>query len=373
MTDALQWTMNGPATRSHIGAALKRFCNSVALIFGISALCFGRTPAVGEFLRDQVHLTQGQIAQIQNGKAVAKILATPNPSDIFVFGAVFIHAEPGAYLHLMRDVPRLKRLGGYLGAGEFSTAPTIGDMDGLSLDQDDIEDVKNCKPGSCELQLPEESMETARDSINWNSPDVNEQVNKLAKRRIVQLLEDYRHSGDDALGIYLDKRDPLPVAEQFRSLLSRVDFFPQYLPELNRYLLEYPRSRPDGTQDFFYWEKVNFGLKPTIRINHGIVYRASDPQHQVYVLAIKQLYATHYFQTALDLSFCVQSSRTSANDGFYLITIKASRQAGLTGLKGGMIRKVVVNKTRSSLEGALNGIRKNLEGSTELSLARASR
>jgi len=56
-----------------------------------------------------------------------------------------------------------------------------------------------------------------------------------------------------------------------------------------------------------------------------------------------------------------------------LITIKASRQAGLTGLKGGMIRKVVVNKTRSSLEGALNGIRQNLEGSTELSAATASR
>jgi hypothetical protein len=373
VTDAGHWARNGPATRSHIEAVLKRFFNSVALILGISALCFGRTPAVTEFLRDQMHLSQRQIAEIQNGKAVAKILPTPNPSDIFVFGAVFIHAEPVAYLHSMRDVPRLRKLGGYLGAGEFSTPPMIGDMKGLSLDRSDIEDVKNCRPGNCELQLPKESMETARTSVNWNSPDVEEQVNDLAKRRIVQLLEDYRHSGDDALGIYLDKRDPLPVAEQFRSLLSRVDFFPQYLPELNRYLLEYPKSRPDGTQDFFYWEKVNFGLKPTIRINHGIVYRPSDLQHQVYVLAIKQLYATHYFQTALDLSFCVQSSRTSGRDGFYLITVKASRQAGLTGLKGGMIRKVVVNKTRSSLEGALNSIRQSLEGSSEMSLARASR
>jgi hypothetical protein len=43
------------------------------------------------------------------------------------------------------------------------------------------------------------------------------------------------------------------------------------------------------------------------------------------VLAIKQLYATHYFQTSVDLSFCIQSSGTSASSGFYLITIKASR------------------------------------------------
>jgi len=365
VTDAGHWTMNGLATRSHIEAVLKRFFNSAALILGTSALCFGRTPAVTEFLRDQMHLSQRQIAEIQNGNAVAKILPTPSPSDIFVFGAVFIHAESVAYLHSMRDVPRLKKLGGYLGAGEFSTPPMIEDMKGLSLDQSDIRDVKNCMPGNCELQLPKESIETAHTSVNWNSLDVDEQVNDLAKRRIVQLLEDYRRGGDDALGIYLDKRDPLPVAEQFRSLLNCVDFFPQYLPELNRYLLEYPKSRPDGTQDFFYWEKVNFGLKPTIRINHGVVYRAADLRYQVYVLAIKQLYATHYFQTALDLSFCIQGSGTSASGGFYLITIKASRQAGLTGLKGGMLRKVVVSKTRSSLEGALNSIRQNLENSNE--------
>jgi hypothetical protein len=355
------------------GAELKKFFSWFALILAGSALCFGRTPAVTDFLRNQMQLSQSQIAEIQNGKAVAKILPTPNPSDIFVFGTVFIHAEPLAYVHLMRDIPRLRKLGGYLGAGEFSTPPMIGDMKELSLDQSEIEDVKNCRPRNCELQLPEEFMETARTSVNWNSRDVNEQLNDLARRKIIQLLDDYRRGGDEALGIYLDKRDPLPVAEQFRSLLSHVEFFPQYLPELNRYLLEFPKSKPEATQDFFYWEKVTFGLKPTIRINHGIVYRAADLPDEVFVLAIKQLYATHYFQTALDVSFCIQSSRTSAPDGFYLITIKASRQAGLTGLKGGALRKVVVRKTRSSLESALNSIRQNLENSTDTVSARDSR
>lgn len=266
----------------------------------------------------------------------------------------------------MRDVNRFNKLSGYLGAGEFSKSPTMEDMAGLSLDHDDIKDLKNCRPGNCEVQLPKESMEAARASVNWNSPDVAEQVNDLAKRRIIRLLEDYQHNGDRALGTYRDKRDPLPVAEQFRSLLGRVELFPRYLPELNRYLLDYPDSKPDGTQDFFYWEKVNFGLKATIRLNHGVIYRAPGLERRVYVLAIKQLYATHYFQTALDLSFCVEGSKVSEDDGFYLITVKASRQAGLTGLKGGVIRKVAVNKTRSSLERALNSIKENLEKPAQL-------
>ena len=108
---------------------------------------------------------------------------------------------------------------------------------------------------------------------------------------------------------------------------------------------------------------MNFGLKPTIRVNHAIIYRTSGPG-AVHVLAIKQLYATHYFQTALDLSFCVPSSTVSGEDGFYLITVKGSRQAGLTGVKGGLIRKVVVARTRESLERALDSIREKLEHRT---------
>lgn len=344
-----------------MGLPLRTCFKSAALILGASLYCLGRTPGPEEFLRAQMRLSASQVAEIQKGRAVAKILPSPDPSDIFVFGAVYIHAKPVTYLELMKDIARLNKLAGYLGAGEFSKPPTIGDMDGLSLGHDDIEDLKNCRRGHCELQLPEESMEAARNSIDWTSPDVSDQVNHLAKRRIIKLLEAYLQNGDRVLGTYRDKGDPLPVAEQFKSLLSRIEFFPQYLPDLNRYLLDYPSSKPGGTQDFFYWEKVNFGLKPTIRLNHGVVYRAPDLEHRVYVLAIKQLYATHYFQTAVDLSFCVQGSDASEDDGFYLITVKASRQAGLTGFKGGVIRKVAVSKTRSSLERALNSIKNNLE------------
>jgi len=42
---------------------------------------------------------------------------------------------------------------------------------------------------------------------------------------------------------------------------------------------------------------------------------------------------------------CVKDER-SAEHGFYLITMKGTQQAGLTGLKGGIVRKVAVDKTR---------------------------
>jgi hypothetical protein len=81
----------------------------------------------------------------------------------------------------------------------------------------------------------------------------------------------------------------------------------------------------------------------------------------VLAFAEKQLYASHYFQSALDLTVCVQDSGHPEKKGFFLITLKGSKQAGLTGLKGGIVRKVAVDRTRSSLERGLAAIKQALE------------
>lgn len=351
---------------------ITNWLNSIVSVIAVSLLPPVTSSTSEEFLREKLQLSPEQISDIQHGKAVAKILSSSKPSDIYVFGAVYIHARPDDYLQFMQDMNRLKKVSGYLGVGTFSTPPTAEDMVGLSIDQADIEELKKCRPGNCEVQLPAESMERAHASINWKASDVGEQVNNLARGGILRLLNKYQKSGDAALLPYHDKRDPVSTAEQFQSLSSRLGIFPEYLPDLNKYLLQYPASKPEGAQDFFYWENVNFGLKPTIRVNHGVVYRVSGPTASIHALAIKQLYATHYFETAIDLSFCVQDSNASTESGFYLITVKASRQAGLTGIKGGLVRSVAVGKTRSSLENALNSIRENLEHKAELPSERNS-
>lgn len=64
----------------------------------------------------------------------------------------------------------------------------------------------------------------------------------------------------------------------------------------------------------------------------------------------------------MDLTVCVKDPARPR--GFYLITLKGSKQAGLTGLKGGIMRKVAVGKTRSSLEQMLVSIKEKLETQT---------
>jgi hypothetical protein len=74
-------------------------------------------------------------------------------------------------------------------------------------------------------------------------------------------------------------------------------------------------------------------------------------------VAVRQLYASHYFQTALDLTVCISDAARPNERGFYLTTVKGSQQDGLTGIKGSIVRNVAVGKTRSSLEETLTAIK----------------
>src|SRR5262249_58661499 len=172
----------------------------------------------------------------------------------------------------------------------------------------------------------------------------------------------YQKEGDKALGSSYDKEHPVHVPQQFTSLLNESPAFANYLPDLQRYLLNFPNAQLANSENIFYWEKVKFGLKPTLRINHMVIFHQPGPSGQLDGVAIKQLYSSHYFQTALDLSVCAKDSSRPGAKGFYLITVKGSRQAGLTGPKGSIVRKNAVSKIRSSLESSLAHIKGALEG-----------
>jgi hypothetical protein len=351
---------NTPAKRPTVPDAARLFHHALLLV-ALAIACNAQVPRdLGTFLQQEIGLRDSEIVEIERGKAVAKILDSRKPSEIFVFGAVLIQAPPDAYVRFATDLNRLKALPNYLAIHSFSDPPVLGDLDGFAVEANDIESMKRCRPDSCDLQLPAETIEAFRDQIDWSGPDPASQVNRLAKKMALDAALAYRRGGNSALGAYRDKKVPSQVSEQFRDLLSRSSVLPEELPEFYAYLLDYPHATFPGSSSLFYWEKVQFGLKPTVRINQQIVAHTAGRHGPVDVVAIKQLYASHYFQSALDLNFCIPAP----TQGFYLVTLKGSVQAGLTGPKGNIVRKVVTDKTRSSLQKSLQAIKSELETSS---------
>ena len=343
--------------------AVKTICVGVLLLCAMGSGLSQTHPEPYTFFKRYIGLKDDQIASIELGKAVAKKLPTPAPSEVVVFGAIYIDASPENYLKLMQNLHSFRNSRHYLGIRQFSTPPKLSDLEGFVLEDDDINELKSCRPGKCELQLPTESMEEFQKSVDWSAPDAANQVNRLAQKMALEELIRYQKDGDSALGTYYDKERPLHVADQFESLLSGTAALTNYLPDLENYLIGYPKTRLPNSENFFYWERVKFGLKPTLRINHMVVYRGSQLSGPVDSIAIKQLYSSHYFQTALDVSVCVRASGQLHQEGFYLITIKGSRQAGLTGFRGSITRTSAVSRTRSWLEASLTHLKRVLESS----------
>jgi hypothetical protein len=332
---------------------------ALLLAFSVSAPPVARIPPLPIFTG--LGLTAAEIAAVDAGRPVAKVLPWGEPSEVYVFGAVHVDGSPEAYLKGARDVRRLSGTPGYLGIGEIPDKATVADLSALTFEPDDVNALKHCREGACDVQLPTTSIQAFRDGVDFSRPDAAEQANALARPMVLQLLRSYQEGGDRTLGEYRDKQNPARIADQFETMVGRASQLPDVIPELRRYLLDYPKATFANGDSFFYWEKVAFGLKPTIRVNHAVIYHGRADGYDFGAVAVKQLYATHYFHTALDVSVCVDDVAGGTARGFYLLTLKGSQQEGLTGVKGSMLRKIVVDKTRQSLERALTSIKRTVE------------
>jgi hypothetical protein len=128
----------------------------------------------------------------------------------------------------------------------------------------------------------------------------------------------------------------------------------EYLPEMKRYLLGFPRETLPNATSILYWQEAKFGLKPTIRINHLVI----DEVPERVVIASKMLYASHYFWTAIELRVLVPDP---AHGGFWFASVNRSRSDGLSGFVGSLIRGKVRSEAEKGMLAALNITKTTME------------
>jgi hypothetical protein len=313
-------------------------------------------------LTQDLGLTQEQIASIRNGRPFAEALPSRSPAEVFVFGVVYINADPASYVKYAYDFNRLRNTPGYLAISPISTPPQLSDFQDFGLDGDDVQSLKTCTPGNCAIQLPGSTIEDLRKSVNWSAPNVTDQVNEYVQKLALTRQQLYQQQGDRISGeVYNDKKQQVSVIDQFKYILSYAKAIPENVPDFYNYIVDYPQDKAANMSSSFYWEKVKFGLKPTLRILQVFTMRGNSPRQPAYIIAEKQLYSSHYFETALDLTYCISGSDNPKELGFYLVQVMGSEQAGLTGFKGSIVRRVAVSHSVRDMQTSLTAIKNALE------------
>jgi hypothetical protein len=335
---------------------MSRNDSSRRLSYGLflSCLLVGLAPTVAPaqeapprpFLRKVIQLDDGQLAAIEKGDVVTKMLPTTDKPEIAAFGIVKTAGTVDQLLALARDIQKFRQVPQIPEMGRFSNPATLADLKGLTHPPADIAALKKCKPGSCDVKMGTKGLE-AVSKINWSAPDAEKQATAIFNQAIIDYVNAYEQGGTDAMGNVLDKKQEKSRGEEYRALLAHSPYLVDYVKEFNDYLAAYPKGKLAGADDVLYWAKDTFGLKPVVSGYHATYYKSPRGA----LIANKLLAASHFFNATLEIMAGVP---TSDGKGLYLMSLYRTRIDPPTGMLGG----VLMGKVKDGIE---TGVKMNLE------------
>jgi hypothetical protein len=335
---------------------------SLGLIFGASTACAQRQPET--FFKTQVGLSDSDIQKMDQGQVVTKVLESGDKKyGMLVFGGVYINSTVERFAESYRDVKSLLEDKVYLDVqafNELGSPPKLSDFDRIAFPRKDIDALQKCKPNDCDLQVFD--VVALQKRIDWNSVDKYDQVNKFARQRLFEVVTTYISGGLKAFGSYTDREKPFNLYENMKSMLDSSYYLPKDKSGgIYEHILEYPDGKLAGAMDFFYWENIDFGQGPTIRVNRVSMFPKGVGVIK-YVVANEQLYASRYIRIALQMFYCVPDSANPGKPGFYLIEMNDSRLPDYGGLKLSVVRKIATGKGVQSTDDILTLYHKRLSG-----------
>ena len=94
-------------------------------------------------------------------------------------------------------------------------------------------------------------------------------------------------AGNERLAVYRDAARPTFVAREFQDMVDRLPSLADFVPNVRRYLLDFPNATLPGSDSFIYWQEAEFGLKPTIRISHVAIQESPEDSRAFIALSLQ--------------------------------------------------------------------------------------
>lgn len=297
---------------------------------------------------------------IEAGRPIVELAPLPDV-DVALIGAVRTTIDDDRLVAWFREVEQLQR-GSYIPVIQrFSNPPRIEDLADLTLDDDDVEELRDCRPGHCDVKLAAAEMHRITAAIraagrNWKP------AAQLAFRQVM-LGRARAHLARGFAGAppYEDHSDPDSPAAEFQELVDGWGLPGLCMASVLTHLRSYPADN-GSVESFLFWSKDTLGdMKPIVGITQVSIVRGCEPG-QPTIIASSQVYASHYLTASLSVSAVAQA----ADGGNYLVYARLSRADLFGGAFGGWIRRIVQKRVRAEGPGVLDGLRRRLEAGPPL-------
>jgi hypothetical protein len=331
------------------------FISVCAIVWLSSNNCLAQD-SVADFqnsLAARVAPTETDFLDLAHGVPVTKLLSARDKREVVVAGLAPLRAPAEIFLESFRENMTRKSNPAILEIGSFSSSPVLEDLQALTFEERDLEDLRSCVVGDCPLKLSAQMIDRLHREVDWEAPDYQLQATRLLKLILIDYVRDYVARGDAALIEYHDKQTAVRLAEEQQDLMAALG------PDIAKYLNSYTNAELPGVEHALVWSKIKFGLKPVLAINQITIYKLEQENGPQILIASKQIYANHYFDSSLALTAFL--SVAGANPGSYLFYENRSRVDGLGGLFGKMKRGMIENRALDSVNAILRQSQLSLE------------
>lgn len=269
------------------------------------------------FLEENVGMSKSEYGAIDTDVIVKQVDPAGTKREMALFGIVRIAVSKDFFLEQFRDITIFMQNEKVERIGALSNPPEQADVAALELPASDIEELKKCKMARCKVKLPASAFDRLGE-IDWAQEDYTERVRKLFQEGVINYVKRYRRNGNEVLVEYVDKEKPMSLNEGFSSLLNQAMYVYRSSPVLQTFLKNPPHSTPPSINDFLFWSIEDFGQRPTTTITQAVIFEGTEADQGV-IIALKQLYATHYFQARLQFMHLVDTPETTQDSGMYLM------------------------------------------------------
>lgn len=300
-------------------------------------------------------LSPGHRPAIDAGRAAVDVVREPD-IDLAVAGAVRTTADGDRLFAWYREVEQLQR-GVYVPVLQrLSDPPRIEDLASLVLDESEVEDLRDCRPGDCDLKLAAGEIMQIHRAIDGAGRQWTRAAQDAFRRVLLARARAFQTRGFSGTPPYDDQRERVVAADEFAVLLNGCSLAGLGRKAVLDSLRRYPRFR--GHETFLFWSKDLLGdAKPIIGIT-AVTLLPESPAGDPPIVASTQVYASHYINASLSLTGVVP-----ARDGAsrYLVYGRCTRTDAFGGPFGGFIRRMVQKRIRKEGPPVLDSLRLKLE------------
>ena len=345
------------AARPSLRRALTHLLTAAAAVaLGLPA---GAAPQAGagveRALADRFGLTEAERTTLAAGFETARALRSPARDGVAAIGAIWIDARPSLYLQWAERGMDVAGGAAAHAVRRLSNPPVLADFDAMTLSPEEVIELSRCRVGACTLQLDAGAISRVA-ALDWRRPHASAEASAIVRETMLDVALRYLASGNAGLPHYHDARHHTDVEENLARLVDE-EAAAGRVPEPLLAVLRGHTEMPPQAAGYLSWTTNGFGLKPTTRLNHTVVYRGQDYVRGI--IATKQLYASHYFHGGLEMRYVIADPL--ADDRFVLVMVTRTRSDGLTGLTGALVGNTIRRRALHSLRAYLRFTKDTVE------------